>query len=194
MVIIGFNEKQRLIGRESGLNELDQIQIMSITIDFSATIPLIESTLNATLTVPIWYNNSDNNGMIFVENTMKTMDTPESVTQKQHEYAPDEASAAVSESIFIETGHSTQWRWRYSLAWTLLLCIAYAIVFILGLIGNSAVLFVIYTMHRNNMQNSIFVHCNNVFNYLICNLALADLLVIIFCLIPNLLGSILTSK
>lgn len=177
---------------------------MSITIDYSATIPLIASTFNATLTGPILYSESNQDGMIFYENTIRTMDTPEPGTQKQHEYAaPDETTtAAVSASIFTNAAAAaataaaagSQWRWRYSLAWTVLLCIAYAIVFILGLVGNSAVLFVIYTMHRNNTPNSIFAHCNNVFNYLICNLALADLLVIIFCLIPNLLGSILTSK
>lgn len=105
----------------------------------------------------------------------------------------------ISESSFIynhDNNQATEPQWRYSLIWTIVLCIAYSIVFIMGLIGNSAVLLVINMMRHNtpNSNQMMANNNNNVFNYFICNLALADLLVILFCLIPNLLGNILTSK
>lgn len=90
---------------------------------------------------------------------------------------------------------ATESQWRYPLIWTIVLCIAYSIVFIMGLVGNSAVLWVINMMRHNTPNsNQMMASYNNVFNYFICNLALADLLVILFCLLPNLLGNILTSK
>ncbi|KAH9419350.1 Neuropeptide FF receptor 2 [Dermatophagoides pteronyssinus] len=89
---------------------------------------------------------------------------------------------------------ATESQWRYPLIWTIVLCIAYSIVFIMGLVGNSAVLWVINMMRHNTPNsNQMMASYNNVFNYFICNLALADLLVILFCLLPNLLGNILTT-
>nr|XP_046915086.1 LOW QUALITY PROTEIN: melanopsin-like [Dermatophagoides farinae] len=104
----------------------------------------------------------------------------------------------ISESSLIynhDNNQATEPQWRYSLIWTIVLCIAYSIVFIMGLIGNSAVLWVINMMRHNtpNSNQMMANNNNNVFNYFICNLALADLLVILFCLIPNLLGNILTT-
>lgn len=83
--------------------------------------------------------------------------------------------------------------WRYSPLWTIVLCIAYFIIFFLGLVGNLSVLWVIFILRRNN-RHSMFATCNKVFNGLIGNLALADLLVIIFCLPATLISNIFTRK
>ena len=82
---------------------------------------------------------------------------------------------------------------RYSAIWTMALCIAYLIVFFLGLVGNLSVLWVIFILRRNS-RHSMFATCNKVFNGLIGNLALADLLVIIFCLPATLISNIFTRK
>ncbi|UXI21075.1 Mechanosensory protein 2 [Sarcoptes scabiei] len=84
-------------------------------------------------------------------------------------------------------------QWRYPPLWTISLCFAYTSVFIIGLLGNGAVLWVMYTLRYNSPQSMSTNSNTNIFNYFICNLAIADLLVIIFCLFPNLLGSILTN-
>lgn len=56
----------------------------------------------------------------------------------------------------------------------------YTCVFILGVIGNCSVLIVVARLHR----------MKTVTNFFICNLALADLLVLLFCLLPNLISNI----
>ncbi|XP_054157511.1 neuropeptide SIFamide receptor-like [Oppia nitens] len=78
---------------------------------------------------------------------------------------------------------------RYSAGWTVALCIAYLLVFIIGLVGNLSVLWIILTFRRT-YDLSVFNSCNKVFNGLISNLAFADLLVVIFCLPPTLIGNI----
>jgi hypothetical protein len=82
---------------------------------------------------------------------------------------------------------------RYSIIWTLALCIAYLFVFFIGLIGNMSVLWIIITLRRTH-NLSVFSTCNKVFNGLIGNLAFADLLVVIFCLPPTLIGNIFSRK
>lgn len=83
---------------------------------------------------------------------------------------------------------------RHSPLWTVVLCIAYLIVFFLGLIGNSSVLWVIFILRRKSSRHSMFANCNKVFNGLIGNLALADLLVIIFCLPATLISNVINRK
>src|SRR5699024_369397 len=83
--------------------------------------------------------------------------------------------------------------WRYSPLWTIVLCIAYLVVFILGLVGNLSVLWVIFILRRSS-RHSMFATCNKVFNGLIGNLALSDLLVLIFCLPATLISNIFTRK
>jgi hypothetical protein len=82
---------------------------------------------------------------------------------------------------------------RYSIIWTMALCIAYLFVFFIGLIGNMSVLWIIITLRRTH-NLSVFNTCNKVFNGLIGNLAFADLLVVIFCLPPTLIGNIFSRK
>lgn len=63
-------------------------------------------------------------------------------------------------------------------------CVAYSIVFILGILGNSLVVSVVIRSPR----------MRTVTNYFIVNLALADILVVIFCLPATLLGNIFVRK
>lgn len=67
---------------------------------------------------------------------------------------------------------------------TVLLCVAYLIVFIVGLIGNSFVIAVVFRAPR----------MRTVTNYFIVNLALADILVICFCLPATLMSNIYVRK
>lgn len=107
--------------------------------------------------------------------------------QKEHHY---HQSTDIQLTV---TGSFQPSIWRYSPVWTLALCIAYLVVFFLGLVGNLSVLWVIFILRRNSRQ-SMFATCNKVFNGLIGNLALADLLVIIFCLPATLISNIFTRK
>lgn len=66
----------------------------------------------------------------------------------------------------------------------ILYCVAYCIVFIVGLIGNSFVIAVVLRAPR----------MRTVTNYFIVNLALADILVIIFCLPATLMSNIFVRK
>lgn len=113
---------------------------------------------------------------------------------------------------------------RYSLSWTIVLFIAYLIVFIIGLFGNLSVLWIVCLLKRDarhrrpscvistgtvyggNGQSLLNSSCygghystktvininrsNLVFYRFVCNLALADLLVVLFCLPPTLIGNI----
>ena len=61
---------------------------------------------------------------------------------------------------------------------------AYTIVFLLGVVGNS---FVVAVVYRNKRMH-------NVTNYFIVNLAIADVLVCIFCLPITLINNLFTGK
>ena len=82
---------------------------------------------------------------------------------------------------------------RYSTVWTIALCVAYLFVFFIGLVGNLSVLWIIWKFRRTH-DLSMFNSCNKVFNGLIGNLAFADLLVVLFCLPPTLIGNIFSRK
>ena len=74
--------------------------------------------------------------------------------------------------------------YRHSLPTTIIYCVAYAIVFILGLVGNVLVMMVV--ARTRIMKTTVF--------YFLFNLALADLLVIIFCLPATLIGNVYTGE
>lgn len=82
---------------------------------------------------------------------------------------------------------------RHSMMWTFAYLIAYLIVFLIGLIGNLSVLWIIYALRKQN-NNSVSVSSNKVFYRFVGNLALADLLVVLFCLPPTLIGNIFGRK
>ncbi|XP_012258758.1 neuropeptide SIFamide receptor [Athalia rosae] len=70
--------------------------------------------------------------------------------------------------------------YRHSMAMTAVYCVAYLLVFIIGLIGNSFVIAVVYRSPR----------MRTVTNFFIVNLAVADILVIVFCLPATLMSNI----
>lgn len=69
---------------------------------------------------------------------------------------------------------------RYSPGIVAVLCLAYFIVFVVGLVGNS---FVVAVVARTPRMRSVT-------NYFIVNLAMADILVVVFCIPATLLGNI----
>lgn len=74
--------------------------------------------------------------------------------------------------------------YRHSMAMSAIYCIAYIVVFIVGLIGNSFVIAVVYRSPR----------MRTVTNFFIVNLAVADVLVIVFCLPATLMSNIFVRK
>ncbi|XP_017483340.1 PREDICTED: neuropeptide SIFamide receptor [Rhagoletis zephyria] len=70
--------------------------------------------------------------------------------------------------------------YRHSLLMTIVYCIAYIVVFLVGLVGNSFVIAVVLRAPR----------MRTVTNYFIVNLAIADILVIVFCLPATLMSNI----
>lgn len=74
--------------------------------------------------------------------------------------------------------------YRHSVTMTVVYCIAYFIVFSFGLIGNSFVIAVVFRAPR----------MRTVTNFFIVNLALADILVIVFCLPATLMSNIFVRK
>jgi hypothetical protein len=82
---------------------------------------------------------------------------------------------------------------RHSITWTIAYLIAYIIVFLIGLIGNLSVLWIIYALRKQKATSSS-VSSNTIFYRFVANLALADLLVVSFCLLPTLIGNIFGRK
>lgn len=74
--------------------------------------------------------------------------------------------------------------YRHSMAMSAVYCIAYVVVFVVGLIGNSFVIAVVYRSPR----------MRTVTNFFIVNLAVADVLVIVFCLPATLMSNIFVRK
>ena len=73
---------------------------------------------------------------------------------------------------------------RYSPSVAAIYCVAYTLVFVLGIIGNSFVVAVVLRSPR----------MRTVTNYFIVNLALADILVLLFCLPATLLSNLFIRK
>lgn len=70
--------------------------------------------------------------------------------------------------------------YRHSMTMTIVYCVAYFVVFALGLIGNFFVVAVVFRSPR----------MRTVTNYFIVNLAVADILVVVFCLPATLMSNI----
>lgn len=73
-----------------------------------------------------------------------------------------------------------EFMYRHNSAMTALYCVAYLIVFTVGLVGNCFVIAVVYRSPR----------MRTVTNFFIVNLAVADILVICFCLPATLMSNI----
>ncbi|XP_054156214.1 neuropeptide SIFamide receptor-like [Oppia nitens] len=76
---------------------------------------------------------------------------------------------------------SDQLWFRHSSSVSIILCMAYTIVFILGIVGNCCVVIVVVQSPR----------MRTVTNFFIVNLAFADILVLIFCLPATLISNLL---
>lgn len=74
--------------------------------------------------------------------------------------------------------------YRHSTTLTAVYCVAYMLVFTVGLVGNSFVIAVVLRSPR----------MRTVTNFFIVNLAVADILVIVFCLPATLMGNIFVRK
>ncbi|CAN8019836.1 unnamed protein product, partial [Ixodes persulcatus] len=68
---------------------------------------------------------------------------------------------------------------RHTAPWAVAYCVAYSVVFVVGIVGNCCVLKVV--SRNTTMKNSAF-------HTLLVNLAVADLMVIVFCLPVTLVG------
>lgn len=77
-----------------------------------------------------------------------------------------------------------EFMYRHSGAMTAVYCVAYLLVFIVGLVGNCFVIAVVYRSPR----------MRTVTNFFIVNLAVADILVIVFCLPATLMSNIFVRK
>lgn len=74
--------------------------------------------------------------------------------------------------------------YRHSMGLTILYCVAYLFVFAVGLVGNCFVIAVVFRTPR----------MRTVTNFFIVNLAVADILVIVFCLPATLMSNIFVRK
>ena len=83
-----------------------------------------------------------------------------------------------------ETTSQADLFYRHSPVVTVLYCLAYLTVFIIGLVGNCLVVAVVFRTPR----------MRTVTNYFIVNLAIADVLVVLFCLPATLLSTIFVRK
>lgn len=95
----------------------------------------------------------------------------------------DDPGSALNDSFLNSTvGNGTEQIpfYRHTFAMTAMYCFAYLLVFAVGLVGNYFVIAVVYRSPR----------MRTVTNFFIVNLAVADILVIIFCLPATLLSNI----
>lgn len=93
--------------------------------------------------------------------------------------APDESFLEYAEFVW-----SPELLLRNSPGVSVIYCIAYTLVFILGIIGNSLVVAVVVRSPRMRTVTNIFI----------VNLALADILVLVFCLPATLLSNLFIRK
>jgi hypothetical protein len=76
------------------------------------------------------------------------------------------------------------YEFRHSLPVTVFFCVAYAVVFAIGVVGNCFVVGVVFRCPRMRSPTNLFI----------ANLACADLLVNVLCLPFTLVGNILSGK
>ncbi|XP_062715955.1 neuropeptide SIFamide receptor isoform X2 [Aedes albopictus] len=97
-------------------------------------------------------------------------------------YTSDWDNYQAQETTANDTGPYEEYElfYRHSSTMTAVYCVAYFVVFIVGLIGNSFVIAVVFRAPR----------MRTVTNFFIVNLAVADVLVIVFCLPATLMSNI----
>lgn len=120
----------------------------------------------------------------FYETTVIAVNTLQSPSSASSSLTNDTSSTSSSSAYWELETADFDFLYRHSLAMTIVYCIAYVIVFLVGLVGNSFVIAVVLRMR--NMRT--------VTNYFIVNLAIADILVIVFCLPATLMSNIFVRK
>lgn len=98
----------------------------------------------------------------------------ESAELGQQQAAPDLSSLQLSSQEYL----------RHSFTVSLILTVAYTLVFLIGLLGNSFVVIIVCKSAR----------MRTVTNYFIANLAFADILVLLFCLPATLVSNLFIRK
>ncbi|KAK6627854.1 hypothetical protein RUM44_010333 [Polyplax serrata] len=83
-----------------------------------------------------------------------------------------------------EHHHHHDYLYRHSPALTIVYCIAYFLVFAIGLVGNCLVVAVVFRAPRMRTVTNLFI----------VNLAIADILVVVLCIPATLLGNIFVRK
>ncbi|XP_029156860.1 neuropeptide SIFamide receptor-like [Nylanderia fulva] len=96
------------------------------------------------------------------------------------DHHPDLFNASGIANLSAIGEHTPDRLYRHSMAMSAVYCVAYVVVFVVGLIGNSFVIAVVYRSPR----------MRTVTNFFIVNLAVADVLVIVFCLPATLMSNI----
>lgn len=74
--------------------------------------------------------------------------------------------------------------WRHSTTVSIICCIAYTLVFSVGLVGNLFVISVVFRVPRMRTVTNLFI----------ANLAIADVLVIVFCVPATLISNLFVRK
>lgn len=74
--------------------------------------------------------------------------------------------------------------YRYSIFYTAFLCIVNLVILVFGLVGNALVIYVVICKLKAKTASSIFI----------LNLAVADLLVILFCIPATFVANLFTRK
>jgi hypothetical protein len=80
--------------------------------------------------------------------------------------------------------HYVVYKFRHPLSVTVFFCVAYALVFAVGVVGNCFVVGVVYRSPRMRSPTNLFI----------ANLACADLLVNVLCLPFTLVGNIMSGE
>ncbi|KYN08365.1 Neuropeptide FF receptor 2 [Cyphomyrmex costatus] len=103
----------------------------------------------------------------------------EAIATSPHATMEDQVLFNASKNLSV-IEHASDRFYRHSMAMSAVYCVAYVVVFVVGLIGNSCVIAVVYRSPR----------MRTVTNFFIVNLAVADVLVIVFCLPATLMSNI----
>ncbi|XP_075152797.1 SIFamide receptor [Haematobia irritans] len=156
----------------------------------ATSLPVFTTFTAATVTA-----DTDANGRLVMDTLLGSVMTTATATVTsaastyQEDFYETTAISSMSSTMNNANNESAYWEleasdfdflYRHSLAMTIVYCIAYVIVFLVGLVGNSFVIAVVLRMR--NMRT--------VTNYFIVNLAIADILVIVFCLPATLMSNI----
>jgi len=113
------------------------------------------------------------------EPTARTNSSPSSSSEQTD---PTQPAGAVLELSALQAAQ--QGYFRHSVGVSVILTVAYTIVFVVGIVGNSFVVAIVCKSPR----------MRTVTNYFIANLAFADILVLLFCLPATLVGNLFIRK